>query len=154
MKRYKQRMSLMAVAVLVPLTVACGSTPSGQANSGSAGARQPVTDVDWRVDDLSAGGTTLRAPATARLRIDADGRAGGNLGCNGFGARATVRGDRITFGDLRSTKMACGEDRMTFERAFARFLTTGTITARTADGKLTLTDGDGDLLRLSRDAPE
>ncbi|MFF0779071.1 META domain-containing protein [Streptomyces sp. NPDC003720] len=143
-------MSLAAAAVLVPLTVACGSTPAGQANSGSAGARHTVTGVDWRVDGLTAGGATLRAPATARLRIDADGKAAGNLGCNGFGARATVHGDRITFGDIRSTKMACGEDRMTFERAFARFLTTGTITARAADGKLTLTDGDGDRLHLSR----
>lgn len=154
MNRYKQRMSLTAAAVLVPLTVACGSTPAGQANSGSAGARQPVTGVDWRVDGLTAGGTTLRAPASARLRIGTDGRAGGNLGCNGFGARATVHGDRITFGGIRSTRMACDEDRMTFERAFARFLTTGTITAQTADGRLTLTDGDGDRLHLSRGAPD
>ncbi|GEK04559.1 hypothetical protein TNCT1_68350 [Streptomyces sp. 1-11] len=154
MNRYKQRMSLTAAAVLVPLMVACGGTPAGQPGAGPGGGRQgPVTGVDWRVDGLTAGGATLRAPATARLRIDADGRASGNLGCNGFGARATVHGDRITFGDIRSTKMACGEDRMTFERAFARFLTTGTITATTADRKLTLTDGDGDRLHLSRGAP-
>ncbi|MFJ5968358.1 META domain-containing protein [Streptomyces sp. NPDC093060] len=147
-------MTLTAAAVLVPLTLACGSSRGGQADSGAPGVRQPVTGVDWRVDSLTAESTTLQAPATARIRIRADGLAAGNLGCNQFSARATVRGDRITIGDVRATKMACAPERMDFERAFARTLTTGTLTARADDGKLTLTDGDGDVVRLSRGAPE
>ncbi|MFJ9816121.1 META domain-containing protein [Streptomyces sp. NPDC101151] len=147
-------MTLTAAAVLVPLTVACGSTPGEQMGSGSVGVRQTVTGVDWRVDSLTAEGTTRHAPAAARIRIGADGKAAGNLGCNQFSARATVHGDRITMGDLRATKMACDRDRMTFERAFARVLTTGTLTAGADDGKLTLTDGDGDVVHLSRGAPE
>ncbi|MEU5533074.1 META domain-containing protein [Streptomyces sp. NPDC020362] len=144
-------MILTAVAVLVPLTMACGSA---RPDSGPAGSGQPVTGVDWRVDSLTAGGTTRHAPAAAHLRIDADGKAGGNLGCNQFGSRATVDGDRITFGDLRTTRMACDPDRMDFERSLARTLTTGTLTARADDGKLTLTDGDGDRVRLSHRTPE
>ncbi|MFG2882806.1 META domain-containing protein [Streptomyces sp. NPDC048297] len=116
--------------------------------------RQAVTGIDWRVDGLTAGGESLRAPAVARLRIGEDGKAGGNLGCNHFSADATVRGDRITIGNVRTTRMACAEPRMTFERALARALTTGTLTARADDGKLTLTNGDGDRVLLSRDAPE
>lgn len=151
MNRYKQRMTLTAAAVLVPLTVACGT---GKADSGPVSGGQPVTGVDWRVDGLTVGDTTRHAPASARLRIDEDGKAAGNLGCNQFSARATVHGDRITFGDLRTTRMACAPDRMDFERALARALTTGTLVAKTDDGKLTLTDGDGDRIHLSRRAPE
>ncbi|MEU6670586.1 META domain-containing protein [Streptomyces sp. NPDC046727] len=148
MKRHKQRMLLAAASVLVPLTLACGSGEGAQAG-------QPVTGIDWRVDSLTAAdGTTRHAPAVARIRIGTDGMATGNLGCNRFSARATVAGDRITIGDLRATKMACAPARMDFERALARTLTTGTLTARVDDGKLTLTDGDGDLVRLSRGAPE
>ncbi|MEU3823747.1 META domain-containing protein [Streptomyces sp. NPDC029080] len=116
--------------------------------------QQRVTGIDWRVDSLTAGGTTLRAPATARLRIDEDGKAAGNLGCNQFSARATVDGDRITIGNLRTTRMACDKTRMDFERALARALTTGTLVAKADDAKLTLTDGDGDRVRLSRGASE
>ncbi|GGV01155.1 hypothetical protein GCM10010260_41990 [Streptomyces filipinensis] len=151
MNRYKQRMTLTAAAVLVPLTVACGI---GKADSGPVTDRQPVTGIDWRVDRLTVGDTTRDAPAVARLRIDADGTAAGNLGCNHFSARATVHGDRITFGDLRTTRMACAPDRMDFERALARTLTTGTLVARTGEGRLTLTDGDGDRIHLSHTAPD
>ncbi|MEU7428446.1 META domain-containing protein [Streptomyces sp. NPDC040750] len=143
-------MTLTAAAVLVPLAVACGN---GKADSGAVNVQQPVTGIDWRVDGVTIGDTTRHAPATARLRIDEDGKASGNLGCNGFSARATVHGDRITFGDLRTTRMACAPDRMEFERALARTLTTGTLTARTDREKLTLTDGDGDRVHLSRSAP-
>ncbi|MEU8029180.1 META domain-containing protein [Streptomyces sp. NPDC049099] len=145
-------MTLTAAAVLVPLTVACGI---GKADSGPVGVQQSrLTGIDWRVDSITAGGTTRHAPAAARLRIDEDGKAAGNLGCNQFSARATVHGDRITFGDLRTTRMACAPDRMDFERALARALTTGTLVAKADDGKLTLTDGDGDRIHLSRSAPE
>ena len=146
MNRHKQRMILTAAAVLVPLTVACGSAQG-------APTGQPVTGVDWRVDDLTVGSTTRHAPTAAHLRID-DGTAAGNLGCNQFSARATVRGDRITLGNLRTTRMACAPERMDFERALARALTTGTLAARADDGKLTLTDGDGDRVHLSRHVAE
>ncbi|MFI0810976.1 META domain-containing protein [Streptomyces echinatus] len=152
MNRYKQCMTLTAAAaVLVPLTVACGSE---KGDSVAVSVQQPVTGIDWRVDSLTVGGTTRHAPAAARLRIDEDGKAAGNLGCNHFSARATVHGDRITIGDLRTTRMACDRERMDFERALARALTTGTLVAKADAAKLTLTDGDGDRVHLSRGAPE
>ncbi|MQY35676.1 hypothetical protein SRB17_36610 [Streptomyces sp. RB17] len=151
MNRYKQRMILAPVAAtLAVLTVACGS---GRADSGAVTVPQPVTGIDWRIDSLTVGATTRHAPASARLRIDEGGKAAGNLGCNQFSARVTVHGDHLTFGDLRTTRMACGPDRMDFERALARALTTGTLVARTDQAKLTLTDGDGDHIHLSRNAP-
>ncbi|MFF5534340.1 META domain-containing protein [Streptomyces cinerochromogenes] len=150
MNRHKQRAILAVAVALLPLAMACGTE---KGDSGAVSVQQPVTGVDWRVDGITVGGTTRHAPATARLRIE-DGRAAGNLGCNQFSARATVHGDRITVGDLRTTRMACGKERMDFERALARILTTGTLVARTEAAKLTLTDGDGDRVHLSRGAPE
>ncbi|EST28356.1 META domain-containing protein [Streptomyces roseochromogenus] len=149
MNRHKQRMILTVAATLVPLTVACGT---GKADSGSVSVPQPLTGVDWRVDSLTVAGTTRHAPAAAHLRIGEDGTAAGNLGCNQFSARATVHGDHITFGALRTTRMACAPDRMAFERALSRALTTGTLVAKADDGKLTLTDGAGDRIQLSRNA--
>ncbi|MEU6577688.1 META domain-containing protein [Streptomyces sp. NPDC046805] len=157
-------MGAAAAAVVVPLAAGCGGgAAGGLAGSGqeggqvevgsSAGSGRPVTGVDWRVDSVTAGGTTLRAPAGARLRIDADGRASGNLGCNLFSAQVTLHGDRITFGGLRTTRMACAPDRMTFERALARVLGRQTLTARTDDGKLTLTTGHGERVNLVRITP-
>ncbi|MEU9474173.1 META domain-containing protein [Streptomyces sp. NPDC048191] len=152
MNRYKHRMILTpAAATLVALTVACGN---GRADSGAVTVPQPVTGIDWRVDSLTVGATTRHAPAAARLRIDEDGKAAGNLGCNQFSARATVHGDRITFGDLRTTRMACAPERMAFERALSRALTTGTLVAKSEDDRLTLTDGDGDRIHLSRNPAE
>ncbi|GGP31697.1 hypothetical protein GCM10018980_67350 [Streptomyces capoamus] len=147
MNRYKQRVSLVMAAVLLPCAVACGG---GKGDSGAVSVQQPVTGIDWRVDSVTVGGTTRHAPASARLRIEEDGSASGNLGCNHFSARATVHGDRITIGGLRTTRMACGEERMAFERALARTLTTGTLTAEREAAALTLTDGDGDRVHLSR----
>jgi heat shock protein HslJ len=145
MNRYKQYMSLAALA----LVVACGGE---KAQSGAVASHEPaapVTGVEWRVESLTADGTTRHAPASARLRID-DGKAAGNLGCNQFSASATVHGDKITLGDLRTTRMACDPARMAFERAFARTLTTGTLTAVADHGKLTITTGNGDRVDLTR----
>ncbi|WP_229816047.1 META domain-containing protein [Streptomyces lucensis] len=144
-------MTLTVAAAVVPFAVACGN---GKADSGAMSGPRPVTGIDWRVDGITVGGTTRQAPAPARLRIDEDGKAGGNLGCNQFSARVTVHGDRITFGDLRTTRMACGRERMDFERALARTLTTGTLVAKADGAGLTLTDGDGDRVHLSRRAPD
>ncbi|WP_330458662.1 META domain-containing protein [Streptomyces sp. NBC_00820] len=148
-------------AVLLPLAVACGGEAAGSGGppgSGSVGPRDPVVGVDWRVDSVTAHGTTLRAPAAARLRIDVpakdgkgdgDGRAGGSLGCNLFSAPVTVHGDRIAFGGLRTTRMACDRTRMTFERALARVLERNTLESRAGDGELTLTTGHGERVNLS-----
>ncbi|MFC5658292.1 META domain-containing protein [Streptomyces nogalater] len=119
-------------------------------------AREPVTGVQWRVERVTVGGDDLAAPASGspHLRIGADGSAAGNLGCNRFSAPVGVRGDRITFGALRTTKMACDPARMSFERALARALDGQTLTGAPEHGKLILTSGHGDRVHLTRDAPE
>ncbi|MFE1454472.1 META domain-containing protein [Streptomyces sp. NPDC058735] len=148
MDRQKQRMTLTAAALLVPLIAACGSekTDSG---SGSVGAGESVTGVRWRVDSVTADGRTHRAPAGAHVAIE-DGRAEGSLGCNSFSAEAEVEGDRIRLGRAMATEMACANQPTAFEETLARALSGQDLKARAHSDRLTLTTGRGDTVRLTK----
>ncbi|MFC7259109.1 META domain-containing protein [Streptomyces lutosisoli] len=149
----KQRLALTALTLL-PLAVACGTESAG--GSGSVGsASAPVTGVHWTINSLTVDGTTRQAPASAYLRIGEDGRASGNLGCNGFGSTATVKGDRVEFGRLETTDMGCQKGPMTFEENMSRTFVNSSFTTKVKGDKLTLTTDDGDRVSLSKeqDAP-
>ncbi|MER7479016.1 META domain-containing protein [Streptomyces sp. NPDC126510] len=153
MDRQKQRMTLTAAAMLVPLLAACGSEKAGS-GSGSAGAGEPITGVRWNVDSVTADGRTQKAPAGAHVTID-EGRAEGSLGCNNFSAEATVDGDRVRLGRARATEMACEGTPVAFETTLAKAFSDQELTAKTDDDRLTLTTGQGDTVRLTKakDAP-
>ncbi|KOV21725.1 META domain-containing protein [Streptomyces caelestis] len=149
-QKHQQRMTLTALAVLVvPLAAACGSEKAG-AGSDTAEAEQPVTGVRWSIDGLTVDGTAHRAPDGAHLTLDDNGRAEGGYGCNTFSADAVVDGDRITLSDTTSTEMACDDTSMDVERALSRALSDSALTSEVDDGRLTLTNGSGDTVRLSR----
>ncbi|MEU3252898.1 META domain-containing protein [Streptomyces sp. NPDC006997] len=141
-------LTLTALALL-PLAAACGTEKAD--GGGSAAASAPLTGVHWTVDSLTVDGTTHEAPASARIRIDDNGRAQGNLGCNHFSARATVDGDSVRLTDAESTEMACEDAPMNFERRLSAALTGDTLSARTDDGHLTLTTSTGDTVRLTQE---
>ncbi|MFD5162610.1 META domain-containing protein [Streptomyces hawaiiensis] len=153
MDRQKQRMTLTAAAMLVPLMAACGSEKA-DSGSGSVGAGKPVTGVRWSVDSVTADGRTQKAPAGAHVTID-KGRAEGSFGCNNFSAEATVDGDRVRLGKTRSTQMACEDKPMAFEKTLAGAFSGQELKAKVDDDRLTLTTGRGDTVRLTeaKDAP-
>ncbi|MEU0387122.1 META domain-containing protein [Streptomyces chartreusis] len=155
MDRQKQRMTLTAAAMLVPLMAACGNEKA-DSGSGSVGAGKPVTvtGVRWSVDSVTADGKTQKAPTGAHVTID-KGRAEGSYGCNKFGAEATVDGDRIRLSKIMSTQMACENKPMDFEETLARTLSDREFEARVDGDRLTLTTGQGDTVRLTKakDAP-
>ncbi|MFF4350651.1 META domain-containing protein [Streptomyces sp. NPDC001530] len=151
----KQRLTLTALTLL-PLAVACGTEPGSAGGSGSVGANSsPVTGVHWTVDSLTVDGRTRQAPESAYLRIDADGRVSGNAGCNSFGSTATVKGDRVDFGEFQMTDMGCQKAPMTFEQNLSRTFADGTFTTKVKGDELTLTTDDGDRVNLTKeqDAP-
>jgi heat shock protein HslJ len=149
----KQRMTL-GVLTLLPLAAACGAQTAG---SGSARTETaPVTGVHWTVDVLTVDGKTARAPSGTYLKIADDGRVSGNLGCNGFGSKATFTGDRVEFGGMWTTDMACEKGPMSFERSLGRtFADKGAFTAKADGDRLTLTTDGGDRIGLTKekDAP-
>jgi heat shock protein HslJ len=153
MDRQKQRMTLTAAAMLVPLMAACGSEKA-DSGSGSVGAGKPVTGVRWSVDSVTTGGKTHKAPTGAHVTID-KGRAEGSFGCNNFSAEATVDGDRVRLGKTMATEMACEDKPMAFEETLARALSDRELKAQVKSDRLTLTTQKGDTVRLSKaeDAP-
>lgn len=153
MDRQKQRMTLTAAAMLVPLMAACGSEKA-DSGSGSVGAGKQVTGVRWSVDSVTADGRTQKAPAGAHVTID-KGRAEGSFGCNNFSAAATVDGDRVRLGRTMATEMACENKPMAFEKSLARAFSGQELKAKVDDDRLTLTTGRGDTVHLTEaeDAP-
>ncbi|AZS86320.1 META domain-containing protein [Streptomyces griseoviridis] len=145
------RLTLAALTVL-PLVVACGAQ---KADSSSVGAGPSVKGVHWSVDSLTADGRTSEAPAGAYLRIDDNGRTSGDLGCNTFGGEASVTGDRVSFGRLESTGMACDDTPTDFERRLSATLGAGPLALKGTGDRLTLTTDDGDRVHLTKepDAP-
>lgn len=147
MDKHKQRITLTAAAVLVPLVAACGSEKAG---SGSVGAEDTLAGAVWSIDSVTVDGTTHRSPADAHVTFGDDGRAEGSYGCNTFSAKTAVEGDRIRLTDATSTDMACDKKPMDFERALAAALTDAGLTTGLTGDRLTLTGDNGDTVHLSK----
>lgn len=161
-------LSILTLTVL-PFAAACGNEKDSGSQSVGTGAgtgtgTSDLTGIHWTVDDLTADGKKSEAPAGAWLKIDKSGTVSGNLGCNGFGAEATVDGDAVSFAQFLSTDMACGNDPMAFESSLSKALRDGALTAKastdaTADAdakndtaqQLTLTTRTGDTIHLTEE---
>ncbi|WP_371661418.1 META domain-containing protein [Streptomyces sp. NBC_00280] len=152
-------LSLLTLTVL-PFAAACGSEKDGGGSqtvgTGTGSGTSEVTGVHWIVDDLTADGKKSEAPAGAWLKIDKNGKVSGNLGCNGFGAEATVDGDEVSFVELLSTDMGCANDTMAFEGSFSQALRQGPLTAKATEAakntrQLTFTAKSGDTIHLTEE---
>jgi heat shock protein HslJ len=111
---------------------------------------RPLLDTTWALNTVvGAGGTASSVPAgvTARIAFTADGRVTGNTGCNSFSGTATVTGDRVTFGDLASTRRACIGAGGSVEADMLRVLQ-GTVTYRIEGDRLILEAADGSGLQF------
>jgi putative lipoprotein len=67
----------------------------------------------------------------------------GNGGCNGFGGTATIEGDKIRFGPMAGTLMACAEAITNQEGKFHDALTRAASYRIDETGKLVLLDAGG-----------
>lgn len=116
--------------------------------SDSADGEQEVYG-SWLAEDIEGGGVIDNAQTT--LEIGRDGRAGGHGGCNSYGGEVTIDGDRISFGRMAATMMACAEAVMNQEGKFHDAL--GRVVSFRIDPdqrKLLLLDEDGKtLIRLA-----
>ena len=84
----------------------------------SAPLETGLTGTAWVLEDLAGAGVVERGRAT--LEFDEAGRASGKGSCNRYSGPVTLSGDRISFGPLISTKMACVEEALTAQEG--RFL--------------------------------
>ncbi|WP_161310483.1 META domain-containing protein [Streptomyces sp. SID3212] len=117
----------------------------------TSGPPAPLTGTKWTVNALASDGSAARLPAgtdgSASFTLAADGSVRGNLGCNGFSARAKVSGDTLTFSRVISTKMACTGPRAAVEKHLLKVLR-GKVTYEVNHGGLWLTGADGGLAAL------
>lgn len=122
----------------IPAAAAAGTS----AVAGAA-ATVPLEGRVWRVDTLPGQSPGVVASARPPLSIRFEnGRADGFSGCNRFAGSYTLAADRVTFGPLAGTMMACGEPDTSLENAFRKVLA-GPLTYAIAEGRLTLTSASG-----------
>ncbi len=112
----------------------------------AGGPDRPETEAGiqgrWLVEDIK--GERVRGQKQATLEISRDGRVSGNAGCNGIGGEARINRDRIDFGRMISTQMACAPDIMRQERQFIDALeATRSFRLEARRGTLELLDGRG-----------
>jgi heat shock protein HslJ len=96
------------------------------AGSGCTAADQPdqprLTATTWRAETIM--GRPVIDSSASTISFEADGRVHGRGGCNRYFGTAAVDGERISFGALGSTKMACAPALMDQEARFFQALET------------------------------
>jgi heat shock protein HslJ len=118
-----------------------GSKGGSAAPAGSAPTEVSLTTTDWRLVKLA--GVEVKASAReAHIVLDAKtDRVSGSGGCNQFVGWWKLIGDRIEFGQMASTMMACA-DGMAGEGKFMKVL--GSVNRWRISGReLELMDGAG-----------
>jgi copper homeostasis protein (lipoprotein) len=109
-----------------------------------ADAPLPLESTSWRLSSL-AGQPLSSADAThaPTLMFDAaEKRVSGSGGCNRITGSYNVNGDKLDFGPIASTKMACPQPIMDTESAFLRQLS-AVNSYKIDGGSLTLYSADG-----------
>jgi putative lipoprotein len=116
------------------------------------GRPEPEAGIDgrWLVQDIR--GERVRGRREATLEISREGRVSGNAGCNGIGGEVKISRNRVNFGRMISTQMACAPDIMRQERQFIEALEGArSFRLEPRRGTLELVDGRGRaVMRLRR----
>ena len=104
----------------------------------------------WLAEDILGGGVIDRLQTT--LEFTDDGRIAGTGGCNHYFGAVKIEGDRVSFGQIGSTQMACSPAVMGQEAKFFGALAAARVwRVETATQKLLLLDEKGSVaLRLAR----
>ena len=141
------------VAILAFVMAACAQPPASEDEvATNVSGTESLVGPRWRLVELeeqpSISGGGAREP---HLRFSAENRVSGATGCNTLGGGYEIAGERLRFGDLFSTKMACIEDdRMAQETRFVRALDRVDRFAVSGD-TLTLFAGESAVARFVRD---
>ena len=119
----------------------CSEKPAGTAPAASE-ARGSLLGT-WRAVEL--GGKAVAAERPAFIEFTAENRASGSFGCNRFNGPYQLDGDKVKFGPLASTMMAC--QAMQIETDF-RMALDATASWQVSQNNLTLRDSAGKLLAV------
>jgi len=110
-------MLLEAAKQPAPGTLAATPPPVVASQAAIEPAVVALWGTAWRLDSLA--GAVVQGGTAPTLEFASDGRASGNGSCNRFNGVVSVEGDRIQFGGIAATRMACAEAaRMQREEAY------------------------------------
>ena len=135
--------------ILLAALAGCATAPPPGAQHGS------IAGSVWEITAIGEMAVPEQAP-DGRYRIAfADGRVSGRAGCNSFSGPYSRIGDRLAFGQLAATRMACPEPYMEHERRAFAILGGGVELRSDAPGSLVLSGPGGriELRRSSDPAP-
>ena len=126
---------LLALSIAL-LTAACSSN----------GDDMP-TDHSWMLTGIAGPDAAMTTPLAIPTLAFEDGSASGNASCNQYFGPYEIDGSSITFGQLASTQMFCGEPGVMDQEA-AYLAALAAVDTWSMDGDtLTLSSGDTALLR-------
>jgi heat shock protein HslJ len=113
----------------------------------------PLEKTAWRLVTMPGHSSAAIAALTRPITIRFDsGRVAGFSGCNAFNGPFTLDQNRVTFGDLAGTMMACGDPGIAaLEETFRRLLV-GRVSYTTDVARLTITTSTGAILTFEREA--
>ena len=138
----KQKFALLA---LLASTMALTGCAGLDATSGGSAGDEPLENTYWKlvtVGERQAVVVTETREAHLVLHAE-EARLAGSTGCNRMMGGYELDGDRLSFGQLATTMMACPGDVMEFEREFLDAL--GDTASWQVEGEsLTLVDGEGE----------
>ena len=110
--------------------------------------RPSLVGNSWLAEDIENKGVIDNARSF--IRFDAPDKVSGNGGINKFGGSCTLEGEKLTFGPMRSTKMAGPPAVMNQEASFHQALDKVKSFKFDGNSSLFLNDGDGKpVLRLT-----
>jgi heat shock protein HslJ len=138
-----QKFTLFLITILASLALLLSACNSNESQASLAG-------TTWQL--ISYGSATALTPAVAgvetTLTFGKDGQISGNMGCNSFSGKYSIKDGKIIFDALASTMMACADAQMTQENAAFKIMS-GTVSYEVKDNALTITATDNSVMKLT-----
>ena len=119
----------LVLAGLAAMLTACAPTGDDTANGGLA-------FTSWTVISIDGQDTVPEAPPT--MTFDPGGTVSGSSGCNQYSGMFHTDGDRIAFGQIKSTLMGCEGQRGQQEAVFHKALDGAATWRQTETGELVI----------------
>jgi len=110
----------------------CGGNPLGTPT---------LAGTNWLVTAIN--GRTTPAGGNYFLRFEGEERVAARFGCNSAGGRYLQRSGTISMRNLATTRMACPEPAMSFEREALGILSQPVIASWSGAGRLSLANANG-----------
>jgi heat shock protein HslJ len=124
--------TLTALTWIVILLVACGGTGG-----------DPLNGTDWELYSIGQYSPVPGSRVTVNFE---DGQVSGNGGCNSYSGEYQVHGNKIEFGMLASTLMACVDPAMMEQETIFMGALGDARSFEIVDGQLQISGTDGEVL--------